>query len=250
MKLALECPASLLEQVQPLADFDFILAHLVLSDSAYADFYRGSTRTKILDNSVNELLEPLSLDQLKRAAEVVHPDLVVAPDYLGDSEKTISALDRAINVFGKGKVLPVVQGSTLREALDCSDYLHSELFTSVAVPYDITSRRTDSLEVLAAGRQAVVMGLESSFSTIHLLGLTCLEELEAYRSSRKVVSIDTGSPVLHGLRGLRFGRDRMLAKAIPTLEQMGSPAGFEVDQGDVDFESIYYNIAYLRGLLR
>ena len=46
MKLALECPAKLSEDVQPLSDFDWVLAHLVLSDPEYAEYYRrGEKRT-------------------------------------------------------------------------------------------------------------------------------------------------------------------------------------------------------------
>ena len=48
IKLALECPTRLLGDIQPLADFDFILAHLVLQDKEYAEYFSRSKRWKIL----------------------------------------------------------------------------------------------------------------------------------------------------------------------------------------------------------
>ena len=88
MKLALECRTDMLEMVQPFSDLDFILAHKALEDEAYLAFYKDSDNpVKILDNSVNELGEPMSIDDLIRAFEEVGAGFLVAPDYIGDAEK-------------------------------------------------------------------------------------------------------------------------------------------------------------------
>ena len=68
MKLALETPTELLGDIQPLSDFSWILAHLVLADPSYAWFYSQYAGYKVLDNSVNELLEPISIESLAEAA--------------------------------------------------------------------------------------------------------------------------------------------------------------------------------------
>ena len=156
MKLALECPTELLEDIQPLADYDFMLTHLVLKDEKYAEYYSKSRKFKVLDNSTNELLKPCSLDEIARATYLVRPDLVVAPDFLSDRVATESILYDAVRMFGKDRVLPVVQGEDYKEVILCADFIIRNGFDKVAVPYDITSSREDSLITMASGRHKVV----------------------------------------------------------------------------------------------
>jgi len=241
VQLALECPTQLLPEIQPLADFDWILAHLVLKDKAYADFYSNSTRFKVLDNSVNELLQPLGLDEIKRAASIVKPNLVVPPDFLGDAEKTQQSLIEAQKVFGRGTLLPVVQGSDLQGVIEYVDYLLNLGYHQLAVPYDILSTRTDELSKMSFNRSRVVhkiLGRASLGAEVHLLGFTTFTELSNYNGFQ-VRSIDTGSPVSNGMYGLYFGRDELMSKQHPTFEVM------EVAPG-IYWDAIYYNIAYLR----
>jgi hypothetical protein len=243
MRLALECPTSLLQEIQPLGDFDFVLSHLVLKDKEYADFYRNSDRYLILDNSTNELLAPLSEPDIAKAAKIVNPDLVVAPDYLNDMERTLDALNDTVNYFGIRKVLPVVQGATVEECIVCADRLWNRGFDFVAVPYDITCERTDSLGTMALARQKVVQAITHMGIPliVHLLGLTLLEELSRYGS--EVKSIDTGSPVLHGLSNRRYGRDTLLSKSTPTMNKM--PV-IDAENEAKQMRDVYYNLAYLR----
>jgi hypothetical protein len=244
MRLALESPVELLKEVQPLGDFDWILTHLVLKDEEYAKFYRESTRYKILDNSVNELGTPSPMGDIKKAVEILGGvNGVVPPDHLGNHFATEKALDEAIGVFGKGQLLPVVQGHEFRYVLECADYIKKLGFTEVAVPYDITCSRYDSIEKMSERRQEVVSRMILLYSfDVHLLGMTTLEELASYSGIEKVKSVDTGSPVMHGLWSLRFGRDKLLPKSTPTMEQMKL-------LGNPNLNSVYYNIGYLRGIL-
>lgn len=252
LRLALECPTYLLEEVQPLADFDWILTHLVLEDEEYAKFYRDSEKFKVLDNSVNELLEPCSLGQMERAEEILGGvDLVVPPDFLGNYLATLASLDKALRVWPREKILPCVQGEDIRQIKECTDGILSRGFNRIAVPYDITCERTCSLEAMAESRLRVVNSIISRVPksrclllgfSIHLLGMTTLEELTRHNSGW-VKSVDTGGPILHGLKGLRFGRDNLLPKAVPTLEQM---PGESEESSDSRLADTYYNIACLR----
>ena len=244
MRLAFECPTEILEEVQPLADFDWILAHLVLEDEQYARYYGESTRLRVLDNSVNELLQPCSILDIQEAdIRLGRADLIVAPDYLGDSSTTERALDEIGEVFESSRLLPVVQGSGARDVKVCAEFILSRHFRQVAVPYDILCKRTDSLEIMARSRSSVVRLLsELGFTQIHLLGMTTIEELHSYWGCKGVESVDTGGPILNGLRGRHFGRDSLLPKVTPTLEQMPSKI--------VSLEEVYYNIAYLRKIIQ
>ena len=244
MKIALECPTSLLGDIQPLADFDWILAHLVLQDKKYAEFYTKSKRFKVLDNSVNELLEPCSFEDLSRAAEVVEPNLVVSPDFLGNYSMTKQALGESIKVFGLERVYPVVQGDSASSAFECLDYILSLGFDRVAVPYDILSDRSAEPEHMAGRRLGIVSGIIHKVPIgfhIHLLGFNTIEELELHNRGW-VRSVDTGVPIMMGLQGKRLDLDRLLDKKEPTLDRMKASW---VDR-ERDLGKAYYNIAYLR----
>jgi len=247
VKLALECPTPLISEIQPLGDFDFALSHLVHSDSAYAEYYTNSKRKKILDNSTNELLHPVSLLEIKMAADIIHPDLVVAPDYLGDVKSTLKSLEATLKLCSMGRVLPVVQGRTLLDIISCLNTISDMGFDRVAVPFDIMTTRTDkpTLTEMAACRKVVVQKIELNFYSldkVHLLGMTTLEELSSYSHTEIIESVDTGSPVLHGLKGLRYGVDCLLPKYEPTMNQM--PENTSAHQGQLG--DVFRNIAFLR----
>ena len=244
MKLAFECPTTLLNEIQPLADFDWILTHLVLSDEAYANFYKSSKRFKVLDNSVNENLEPCTLEDIKDASDIVNPDLIVAPDFLGESEKTMESIKEALKLFPKKSVLPVLQGKDPLEALSMAKQLVEMDFSLISVPYDICSSRSDTLNFMAMGRLEVIdtLRLAGINTKIHLLGVTTLEELSLYDKDTRVVSVDTGSPIVNGLRGIKYFRDTLLDKTTSSMDRMS--------QGDPeDLTTAYYNIAMLRRIL-
>ncbi len=242
MKLALECPTELLGQIQPYADFDFLLAHLVLTDHAYAEFYMRNERARILDNSVNELGTPLSIEEMRRASIIVKPDVIVAPDHLRKVMETIYDLDRCREEFEDISILPVLQGPALYEVLVCAQFIFNRGFTDIAVPYDIACERSESIQKMSEMRATVVGLLSSKFSfNIHLLGFLTLGEFSHYKGNPKVKSLDTGSPVMHGLLGLEFGKDLLLDKSQPTMDRM-------VDNNNLDLA--IYNIGFLKDILK
>lgn len=242
IKLGLECPTKMLYEVQPHCDFFFTLTHLVKEDKEYRRFYRSRNRQTllILDNSTNELLEPCSLEDIKSAAFHIEPDLVVAPDYLGDKESTLAALNSAEDTFGKDKIIPVVQGDSMEEVVDCVLAYRNRKYKLIAVPYDLLSSRAVSVETMAAWRVRVISVIKDYGMNIHLLGMNTLDELVLYKAIPNIISIDTGSPVMHGLKGFKFGQDSILDKHTPTLSRM---------EDTEDLTLVHYNIGYLKGLL-
>ena len=197
MKLAMECPTSLLDQIQPFADFDWVLANLMLTDETYAAYYRESTNLKFLDNGVTETGEPVELDQIAEIAEDIKATYIVARDWIGDYQKTIEGYYESIKKLPKEKVVGVLQGSTPLEALKCLQ--HYTLNNIVLVPYHVggSDRRKDSW--LMALKRALVVSNIPSDRGIHLLGFTTLEELEWYVARPNVLSMDTDVPVKAGL---------------------------------------------------
>lgn len=241
MKLALECRTDMLEMVQPFADFDFILAHKVLEDEAYANYYKESDNLKFVDNSVNELKEPLSLDQMKEAFDKVGGTYVVAPDYIGDADKTITIYNECIKKFPKEGVVGVIQGPTFKDAFKCLEIYGKGLIT---IPFDLCSEK---------GTPPWLMGMRRALFTshipyiegrfIHLLGFTSLDELFWYQNNPLVMSIDTGVPILLGMQGLDI-LDPLESKDEATFPQME-----KIELTQQGWTGIIRNIALLRKYL-
>lgn len=260
MFLALESPDALLERVNPLADFDWILAHKVIDSTylPYTYYYKHSNHYKVLDNSVNELLEPVSLEHMKAAAEKTSPDIIVAPDFLLDMERTLESLIKCEEIFTRDRVLPVVQGSTINECVECTSEILGRNYTAFAVPFDLACTRQDTLEKMAMSRLAFINRINSEILSeyplsirIHLLGLTMPEELDTYSKdwmhNKHVFSIDTGSPILHGLSHILLEEGPLLSKSTPTMRQM-EKAGIPMIGKNLDgaLSYVYRNLAYLR----
>jgi hypothetical protein len=259
IKLGLECPDSIVDYILPLGDIYFSLAAEVLkrpvtgsSNFAYITSY---PKYKYLDTSVNEEGTPCSLDEMRQASFLINPTKVVAQDFLGDSEKTLKALPEATEAFGRSDLLPVVQGSSLEEVLHCAHVIRGYNFTSLAVPYDLILGKMQPVNRMARIRSAIVHYLVNTlnFNSIHLLGLTSLEELYLYFFDKPtrdgIDSLDTGGPVLLGLNGLRYPTEYIFKKD-PTLNLMKvNPLAKVLDYHDTEVGRAVWNIAFLKTLL-
>lgn len=86
LKLSLEIPTVMLKQWSPLVDLDFCLAHKVLQDKEYGEFFamRPIGRELILDNSTHEFGKPIPFAALELAANMVQANFVIAPDIVVD----------------------------------------------------------------------------------------------------------------------------------------------------------------------
>lgn len=235
MKLALECPTHLLEMVQPFANFDFALASEILNDEVYATFYKESTKVKIVDNCLNEKGEPVSVEELKTACDMVGAHYVISPDWRGDCKRTTDAYLESVKVFGEEKVIGSLQGGTFQEALSCLDVYKG----TIAVPYMIGSKKEDAPWLMGLRRALVVSNIPSN-RFVHLFGYTTWEELHWYEDKPNVISIDTGTPILLGLMGLDI-LDPLESKDLPTFNQMKDK---ELTQDK--WTAICRNIALLR----
>jgi len=239
MKLALESRTDMLDMVQPFADFDWILGHKVLEDEEYARHYADSTKVKFVDNSVNEVGEPLLVEDLRKIFDLVGGSYVVSPDWVGDKVKTIVAFQECSKEFGRPRTVGVVQGSSFEEALGCA-----ELYGPgwIAVPYDVCSKKTDPPWLMAMRRALVVCNIPPE-RHIHLLGFTSLEEFYWYTGRPEVVSMDTGVPVLLGLQGKDI-LEPLETKEVATYNQME-----QMELTQTGWTAICRNIALLRRYL-
>lgn len=241
MRLALECRTDMLEMVQPLADFDWVLSHKVLEDEAYAEWYRKSGNLKFVDNSVNELSMPQSIEQMKEAYEKVNGTYIVAPDFLGDSRRTLEAYKECVKAFPPEKIARVIQGKTFAEAWECFTSYPAGL---VCVPYDICSSRDEPPWLMGLRRALIISNIPKDQGyLVHLLGFTSLDEFFWYHGNPMVATIDTGIPILLGLEGKDI-LDPLESKSTPTFNRMEK---LELDQKQ--WIRTVLNIAILRRYL-
>ena len=94
ISLAMEAPISLLRELPYITEFDFALTHLFEQSGHYSDYYEWavkSGREVVLDNSVNELGEPVSLEEMDTVAKSLYPTYIIPPDHLNDLEATLAA---------------------------------------------------------------------------------------------------------------------------------------------------------------
>jgi hypothetical protein len=100
-----------------------VLAHKVLEDKAYAEYYAKETKFKILDNSVYELGHPMSAEDLAAAALIINPDEIAYPDYAADAFATLEASKKFHTILrdrfpGKRRMI-IPQGSNAMEWMWC-----------------------------------------------------------------------------------------------------------------------------------
>lgn len=137
-KFAPVCPPQILSKLArdyELGDYHLLLAHDIVArpddyEAIFGDFDEGATI--ILDNSIIELGDAVSLDVIASAAATVCANVIVLPDVLLDGPATIMNCDNAIpywtekfdDVLGQGtySFMIVPQGKTIEEFEACARY--------------------------------------------------------------------------------------------------------------------------------
>lgn len=234
----MEIPTAHLTDISPLCDLDFALAHLVLENEAYADFYRtqsASGRLVILDNSFHELGVPLSPVELRQAARRIHPSVVVAPDKLQHPKWNWEQFNETHKILqGEFTLGIVVAGQDYHDRVNYVSAALSRGCTWFFWPY--REPRYEWLKELWNTR------LADCFH--HMLGVSTLAELRQLEhfNRRKSPSVsfsyDTAKPVKFGAMRERFHRDMDLRNKGLLRHDM------RLDEAQL--ADTFYNIAYMR----
>lgn len=247
MRLMMEIPRAWLQTLSPLCDGDFAIAHQVLEDKYYADFYKdqaSSGRLVFLDNGFHELGRSLSAAELLEAASRINPTLVIAPDRLGDQRYGLEQFGEALRIFPPEIAIGcVIAGTTPAE--------RAEMFMKVkghakmlCFPY-----RENRFEWFSDLLLKIPKYIQWP-PRIHLLGVNELWELKAFRDKfaeegidPRRISVDTSKPVKFGIMRQRF------SDSMSTLRGLGSLAELEKKSSSDCMADVMYNIAYLRKFL-
>lgn len=235
----MEIPTKLLPTISGLVDLDFILAQLVLEDKEYAEFFRNSKRFKILDNGFHETGQPLSLTELQEAAKLCNPDVLIAPDWLGDASRTYEGLVAAKKKFsGQYKLGTVLQGKTREERLSFFNAVRQDTYL-LCLPFK--SDRFEHFRELVQSTPKYIQWPPK----IHLLGMKSLQETRLFADlfddlgiSHRT-SIDTGKLV-------KFGLAKDCITEYTELRGKGLIDHATKDVTAEQMANIFYNVAFAR----
>ena len=213
-KFAPVCPIHVLAELyhnKDAGDYHLPLAHDVLNhpveyEKVFSWIHRYySHTTVILDNSVIELGEAVNIDTIAGAAAIVKANVIVLPDVLLHTDKTIDACEKAIidwkeplnNALGKDswEFMIVPQGRTLESWVRCAEHfaMHDDIGWW-GIP------RNFNIHGLGSRQEAVeIAHMLDPYNKIHLLGFSdnMLDDMLSARNPN-VMGIDSAVPLRMG----------------------------------------------------
>src|SRR6266852_4621836 len=203
MKLSFQVPFPNLDDFIGEQDFFYALAHLVLMDDKYRDFFVG--RPTMLDNGLHENGFPIKSSDLLDAYHIIKPDVLIPPDFFFDAEGSIVGFLEMANLLGSVEHLyPVVHGKSWKELMRCYETYLSHRVKGVCWPYRIGMARTLMIPNMANNIRH------------HFLGVGWFNELVAIRFAPNA-SLDTGKPFRYAQVGLPWSHENDLMK-LPKLD--------------------------------
>lgn len=214
-----ETPLCLLEESRNFNDYDYALVHLFENYPQYKSFFQESLkqgREVILDNSLFELGKAWDSDLFIKEIEDLNPTYYIIPDSFDDYEGTIELFDNFLSkkCNSRSKKIGVIHGSSLQEYKMCYEYIEPYVdVIAISFGYSFYSKLSGLSKDIgrSVGRymlldQLLQLNIIKKDKRHHLLGISLPQELFFYKSSRFnfIKSIDTSSPVIHGLNGIEY----------------------------------------------
>ena len=190
-------------------EYVMLLAHLSKKSDYYADFARKNNNYKIMDNSIIELGEAFSMQDLVNEAIKCNVDEIILPDVFEDGEKTVKVVKESIewlrdnNLLGKFKLMAVCHGKGPKELDDTFTALNNiPEIDVIGVPKVLTTWITSRV------KSAEHMTTQTN-KEVHLLGCwDSLKELKEITDGCKIRSIDTCMPALLSIYDMNTFDDR------------------------------------------
>lgn len=216
MLISHEVPIDMLKRSTSFNDYEYCLLHLTYDHPEYRAFYKNSQRQVLLDNSLFELGDALTNEQLAAGVLDINPTWYVIPDRLNDKKTTISRFESFKKVYPDlpGKAIGVVQGSTLYDLIDCYAYM-SQHADKIAIPFDskaFDEYVDDDNELVrwCFGRQLFIRelinsGLWNYAKPHHLLGCSFAAEFgSSVYKNLNIESVDTSNPIVAAICNKKY----------------------------------------------
>lgn len=231
MQISHEVPLSVLSKSEEFNDYDYCLLHLTYKNKDYKKYYQEAVkkgRKVLLDNSIFELGDALTLKKVARGVRDIKPTWVVVPDCLDNKDITIQRFKEWEKYYSNLDVLTigVVQGKTIDELMECYSFM-SEHADKIAIPFDsvafheyesTSSEYSTKLEEWCSGRQKFIQQLVAEekwnyYKPHHLLGCSLAREFSnPLYTELNIETVDTSNPVVAAIHQLRYNIDGLNIK--------------------------------------
>lgn len=196
IKFYTEIPTRHLDELSPVVDGHFVIASECLKDPDYFDWYKNCDQRMILDNGMFEEGHPLSPEELYKVADQIRPEIVFAPDQVGDMVHTCSMTRTFIEMCAERnapwKVGVIPQGRDPWEVVMCHNYMASTMDFEGPIGISFLNDRREIIRMLNAHGYWTKR-------PYHFLGLYDTEEIQHWPGC--VTSMDTIKPFKAALYG-------------------------------------------------
>ena len=228
IKFSFEVPISYLKQADKINDYHFVLAHIALNSTKYAQFFKQTNKLKILDNGCAELGKSIETNKLLRVFKEIKANILVLPDVLLDFKKTIYKSNlfltslKKITDIEKIQFMCVLQGKNEREFKFCLNTF-LKLFKEfkldykniiIGLPYYTISRALKNKSPYNRQDDALnarIYFIQKYYQVlrhfrIHLLGagFNFTQEISFMRHFPNVYSVDTSTPYVLAARNIKL----------------------------------------------
>lgn len=190
-------------------EMNMFLTHLIEKDYTYLDIAKKSKGYKILDNSLIEVGESMSIERVLAAAEKIGADEIVLPDVFMDGEKTVEIIKDTLEKYKDQlkdyKLQAVVHGKDPLEWLETFHILNNmEEIDVLGIPKVLTNQFRDLSDIDSRAFLLNTM-IEASNKEIHLLGLwENIGEFKEHKNLKLIRSCDTSLFALYDLSGVHI----------------------------------------------
>lgn len=209
MKVAHIVPTAVLGYTR-YNDYHLVLPHL-MEDPEYAKFYKEeATGHKILDNGIAEAVD-VDDAQLLRVAHYIQADEVVAPDVMGDCDRTIAAVNKFRPLARANRdwdYIGVIQGKSYAEIVRCLAFYQTQQdwIRVIALPRILAN--TVHKDIRSNFALAFEQEIQRDFKAIHCLGASAkVDEVKTLAETGLIRGIDTSMPAVMGLEGRLIDKD-------------------------------------------
>lgn len=195
-----------LDSLGCLGNYHLLLAHAVLSNPIqWAAFFEkrradGEEDFIIMDNSLIELGYPLPPGQLIMACQLVQAKVLVLPDVMGSSSRTVrlsaSSFQELRDRGYEGSTMGVVHGENWLEAYQCALDLKGLGADYLSVPRVMT-------EILGSRKRLAEQICHYLQLPVHLLGFSdnLADDIDSVMSHERIMGIDSAMPLWWGQQG-------------------------------------------------
>lgn len=214
MKLCSLIPINDLEIAKD-REYNMLLVHLC-KNPIYLNWAKSLKGYKIMDNSIIELGESFSLEELIKYALQCEADEIILPDAFRDCKNTIKLVRESVNQYKSLKLekplklMAVCHGNNIEEFKECFEQLSQiKEISTIGIPKVVTTwcgDRSNLFEVYS-----------NTNKEIHLLGCwKSFNELKSFTKEMKdkIRTIDTCLPALLSLESDDPFKERNLNRTI------------------------------------